>query len=1057
MIELSKKLMVPTAELNKIAQSAAQAGVTGVQNITAFTEVVAKLTRTTSLTADTAADAILELVNVTKYPIDQLGHLGDIITKVGKSSVGSESKVLELATEVAKAGAAFGFTAPKALAWAGALADTGQNAESAATAVVQSIQKIGKVILEGGPAFSQLAKFIGMTDEQLKTTFEKDGPAVLKAFLAQLGQANGSFEQMQDLAGAGIINVRSQRVVEAMATALQKLTQHEKEAADANGELNEKFDKLGETALRQLEGIKTNFQAIGITIGNSILGPVSTMISGIREITTATNGWANAFQALSFIASQFVLLWTVKFSLTKMKELLGLTTVATAELATAQGAAAVTGTAMAGAETAISTQTAVMATEVGLAARAVGLLGLAFKALWPILAVEAIVYAIGKINELQNAAQQAASKARAQGAGAYAGEIKDSISGGGFTSRAEERKLLGLRDNAAGQLLKYQMLQGKDDASTGGYPTGTYDKQIVEAQQKLDAHKGALAEFYAATKKATEASAAAVDTITKNGPLVAVSKDTQGALNLLENQINKVKDLKKELDVLHTQGIEAYKSTKISDTASEAAGRKLGGKKSPQQVLADAQESGFFDPSQLKPLQDAVSSSNWSAAKLAIADLSKVLADMEGHYKTSAQEAVRSSSKIASASERAENAIIRQFTQSDAALQASMDILNSSDEGTFKMSQASKRATEDVARLRLELSKMTKGDLVEMAKVLGMNTTDLDAMAKSLYDTETASQAAANGIKLVNEAIADNHRLQLDATKRKDKLAQQSSQLGMSDYDKQIAQYGFDASEPYKMENEKIASQIADLNKERDAAVAQGDAKAIAAIDATVRQLQKQIHTTEELDQVTKEAGQDFKKFLDKSIETQRLTATMDTLRDSFVQFGTEAIMNFDNIGDAFASMLKQMAVAILQNQVLGPLSDMLFGRKGDSTFGGGGGGSDFSSIIGTSLSIAAFLADGGPVTPGKNYIVGENGPEIFSPSTSGQIISNNDAFGPSPMAMGMGSGSSTIHIVLEASSEFDARIANVSGSVANQVVMSYDKKKLPGRVGQLTSDARFR
>jgi hypothetical protein len=36
------------------------------------------------------------------------------------------------------------------------------------------------------------------------------------------------------------------------------------------------------------------------------------------------------------------------------------------------------------------------------------------------------------------------------------------------------------------------------------------------------------------------------------------------------------------------------------------------------------------------------------------------------------------------------------------------------------------------------------------------------------------------------------------------------------------------------------------------------------------------------------------------------------------------------------------------------------------------------------------FRANGGPVTSGMPYIVGERGPELFMPNTSGSIISNN-------------------------------------------------------------------
>jgi hypothetical protein len=42
------------------------------------------------------------------------------------------------------------------------------------------------------------------------------------------------------------------------------------------------------------------------------------------------------------------------------------------------------------------------------------------------------------------------------------------------------------------------------------------------------------------------------------------------------------------------------------------------------------------------------------------------------------------------------------------------------------------------------------------------------------------------------------------------------------------------------------------------------------------------------------------------------------------------------------------------------------------------------------SVGVMGFRANGGPVTSGFPYIVGERGPEIFNPSTSGSIIPNN-------------------------------------------------------------------
>ena len=42
------------------------------------------------------------------------------------------------------------------------------------------------------------------------------------------------------------------------------------------------------------------------------------------------------------------------------------------------------------------------------------------------------------------------------------------------------------------------------------------------------------------------------------------------------------------------------------------------------------------------------------------------------------------------------------------------------------------------------------------------------------------------------------------------------------------------------------------------------------------------------------------------------------------------------------------------------------------------------------SVGVMGFRANGGPVSSGFPYVVGERGPELFMPSTSGKIVPNN-------------------------------------------------------------------
>ena len=78
---------------------------------------------------------------------------------------------------------------------------------------------------------------------------------------------------------------------------------------------------------------------------------------------------------------------------------------------------------------------------------------------------------------------------------------------------------------------------------------------------------------------------------------------------------------------------------------------------------------------------------------------------------------------------------------------------------------------------------------------------------------------------------------------------------------------------------------------------------------------------------------------------------------------------------------LKRIALGTI-NEIAAQSARNLF----SSLPGGGIGGLiNLGGIVGTSLGLPG-RATGGPVAPGRGYMVGERGPEVFVPTTSGRI-----------------------------------------------------------------------
>lgn len=78
---------------------------------------------------------------------------------------------------------------------------------------------------------------------------------------------------------------------------------------------------------------------------------------------------------------------------------------------------------------------------------------------------------------------------------------------------------------------------------------------------------------------------------------------------------------------------------------------------------------------------------------------------------------------------------------------------------------------------------------------------------------------------------------------------------------------------------------------------------------------------------------------------------------------------------------------------------------------GQGGGIGRLDSVLGnmaTGLLGLAGRATGGPVSPGQAYIVGERGPEVFVPTSSGRVETGLSSRGPVNLTVNMSGGRDT-------------------------------------------------
>ena len=122
------------------------------------------------------------------------------------------------------------------------------------------------------------------------------------------------------------------------------------------------------------------------------------------------------------------------------------------------------------------------------------------------------------------------------------------------------------------------------------------------------------------------------------------------------------------------------------------------------------------------------------------------------------------------------------------------------------------------------------------------------------------------------------------------------------------------------------------------------------------------------IDNVSNAAAQSQKLFSD----------AFKGMEDALVNFVKTGKLDFTSLADSIITDLIRIQI---QNSIMKPLAQATSGMSFSGLFSGAG-----------SFLSGLFKADGGPVSGGQPYIVGEQGPEWFVPNGAGTILPNGKA-----------------------------------------------------------------
>lgn len=146
-------------------------------------------------------------------------------------------------------------------------------------------------------------------------------------------------------------------------------------------------------------------------------------------------------------------------------------------------------------------------------------------------------------------------------------------------------------------------------------------------------------------------------------------------------------------------------------------------------------------------------------------------------------------------------------------------------------------------------------------------------------------------------------------------------------------------------------------------------------------------------EQLSIQAGAKIKEAYDKEkAEVKKLgegfTNAMDSaFGDAFSQLLEKGKIDFKEFA---ASLIRDLAKVYVQMQILRPIVGYL-GNGLAGMFGDVGAVNGAAASGGWTTTVAGARAEGGPVSAGKPYLVGERGPEIIVPRSAGTVIPNDE------------------------------------------------------------------
>ncbi len=296
-INLSKRIPMAADELAQIVAAGGQAGIAR-EDLTKFAEAAAQMGVAFDISAEEAGQMMAQWRSAFKMNQEEVNRLADQINHLGNTTAASAPKISEVVRRIGPLGEVGGAAASEIAALGATMVSAGITEEVAATGIKNMI-----LSLTAGAAAtkSQQEAFaaLGLDAEKMAKMMQEDARgAILKVLQAlQKLPEHTQAAVMSDLFGKESIGA-----IAPLLTNLDALKGNLDKVGDASkyaGSMQKEFEERAKTTENNLQLLRNNMYALGVTVGSVLLPPLNELIKRAVSVADKVQKFAEKYPGLT--------------------------------------------------------------------------------------------------------------------------------------------------------------------------------------------------------------------------------------------------------------------------------------------------------------------------------------------------------------------------------------------------------------------------------------------------------------------------------------------------------------------------------------------------------------------------------------------------------------------------------------------------------------------------------------------------------------------------------------------------------------------------------------